>query len=276
VTHLELGVVRDDGVVVYLNGEEVMRDNMPTGDITSDLWANHAVGGADETNFQIREVDPSHLREGENVLAVEIHQANPTSSDISFNLRLTAEMFPVDQLPTVDAGPNLEGVAGQPVRLEGSFNDDGLPVPPGFTTLTWSKVSGPGEVTFSRPQRWITEATFSEPGEYRLRLSANDGAHAVSDEVTVTVAEAAPPLQFEGIKFHPGKPPQLTLQISGPAGAKVQVQSRKQLGTGTWETVQEILLPDDHSLATVVLTVDPGKATCFYRVVFPDNGALNE
>jgi hypothetical protein len=269
VTHLELGVVRDDGVVVYLNGEEVMRDNMPTGDITFDLWANSAVGGADETNFQTREVDPSHLREGENVLAVEIHQANPTSSDISFNLRLTAEMFPVDQPPTVDAGPDRKAVAGQPVRLEGGFNDDGLPVPPGFTTLTWSKVSGPGEVTFSRPQSWITDATFGEPGAYRLRLTANDGATAVSDEVRITIEAAPPPLRFEHIAFHPGKPPKLILKISGPAGAKVRLQSRKQFGAGAWETVRDLQIPPGHTPATVEIPVTPGETSRFYRVLLP-------
>jgi hypothetical protein len=31
---MELGVMRDDGIVVYLNGEEVVRDNMPAGTIT--------------------------------------------------------------------------------------------------------------------------------------------------------------------------------------------------------------------------------------------------
>ncbi|WP_228442100.1 hypothetical protein [Chryseobacterium nematophagum] len=30
---MELGIMRDDGIVVYLNGEEIVRDNLPTGTI---------------------------------------------------------------------------------------------------------------------------------------------------------------------------------------------------------------------------------------------------
>ncbi len=32
---LDLSVLRDDGVVVYLNGTEIWRNNMPTGTITN-------------------------------------------------------------------------------------------------------------------------------------------------------------------------------------------------------------------------------------------------
>jgi hypothetical protein len=83
---LTLRVLRDDGAVVYLNGTEVFRTNMPAGTITSTTLASSAVGGADETTFQETSVDPGLLANGTNVLAVEIHQVNGTSSDISFNL----------------------------------------------------------------------------------------------------------------------------------------------------------------------------------------------
>jgi hypothetical protein len=87
---LSLGVLRDDGAVVYLNGTEVFRTNMPGGTIGAATLASTALGGSDETTYVTAAVNPGLLAAGTNVLAVEIHQAGATSSDISFDLRLTA------------------------------------------------------------------------------------------------------------------------------------------------------------------------------------------
>jgi hypothetical protein len=86
---LDLQLLRDDGAVVYLNGEEVLRSNMPTGDITPSVTALTAIGGDGEKKWTHASIFPAQLVPGKNVLAVEIHQANPTSSDISFDLELT-------------------------------------------------------------------------------------------------------------------------------------------------------------------------------------------
>jgi hypothetical protein len=83
-------LLRDDGAVVYLNEVEVFRSNMPTnGPITFATLASSNVGGGDETtNYFSTLVNPGLLRVGTNLLAVEIHQSGPTSSDISFELEL--------------------------------------------------------------------------------------------------------------------------------------------------------------------------------------------
>ena len=87
---LTLRVIRDDGAVVYLNGTEVFRSNLPAGTITSSTLASVAIGGADESTYQQTTISPSLLVAGTNVLAVEMHQSGGTSSDISFALELTA------------------------------------------------------------------------------------------------------------------------------------------------------------------------------------------
>ena len=74
--------------------------------------------------------------------------------------------------------------------LDGTVTDDGLPNPPASVTTLWSKVSGPGAVTFGDVSAVDTSASFSEPGTYVLRLKGDDGALASSDDVTVTVAPA--------------------------------------------------------------------------------------
>jgi len=80
---------RDDGVVVYRNGTEIVCDNFPGGPIAFDTPATSAPD--DGQQFHSFSVDPDLLVEGGNVLAVEIHQVNLTSSDASFDLELIAE-----------------------------------------------------------------------------------------------------------------------------------------------------------------------------------------
>lgn len=89
-TAAQLRVRRDDGVVVYLNGTEVFRSNMPAGTVTSATLATAAVSGADEATLFSSSVNPLLLVEGANVIAAEIHQNVGTSSDLSFDLEFTA------------------------------------------------------------------------------------------------------------------------------------------------------------------------------------------
>ena len=64
---------------------------------------------------------------------------------------------------------------------------------PGPTpTTTWSKVSGPGTVTFADPKAAVTTATFSAPGDYVLLVTADNGAAKASSTLTVK-AELPPP-----------------------------------------------------------------------------------
>ena len=87
---LTLRLLRDDGAVVYINGMEVFRSNMPAGTVTYTTPASTAVGGADEQQFYTSTVDSSALVVGSNVIAVELHQSGGTSTDLSFDLELTA------------------------------------------------------------------------------------------------------------------------------------------------------------------------------------------
>lgn len=104
-TSLQLRVLRDDGAVVYLNGVEVARQNMPAGTITASTPASG--GTSDETAFFPSAISPSALVVGTNVLAVEIHQSGPTSSDISFDLQLIG-IINTNPLPLITRGPYLQ------------------------------------------------------------------------------------------------------------------------------------------------------------------------
>ncbi len=89
---LLLRLVRDDGVAVYLNGTEVVRDNLPAGTITHVTPAVTFLAAPYETNVFLAGIDPALLIAGTNVLAVEIHQSDLFSSDISFDLELTGSI----------------------------------------------------------------------------------------------------------------------------------------------------------------------------------------
>lgn len=86
-TALQLSLRRDDGAVVYLNGTEVARSNMPSGVVTSSTLASLALSGADETTYVSLPIT-GQLYNGTNVIAVEIHQSAANSSDIVFDLSL--------------------------------------------------------------------------------------------------------------------------------------------------------------------------------------------
>jgi len=90
VSELELRVKRDDGVLVRINGVEVARDNVGLGVVTYQTWAPSGVNGNAENAWLSFAVPPSVLVPGRNVIAVEVHQNSPRSSDLSFDLELVA------------------------------------------------------------------------------------------------------------------------------------------------------------------------------------------
>ena len=127
---------RDDGAVVYLNGAEVWRNNLPTGTITNLTRANATVSGTNETNWITTPLSPGLLLSGTNVIAVEIHQDSTNSSDIAFDFELAANVS-----------------VSQPPTLQGTLN-------PGALTLAWpaGTVSYAVQTTtnLTPPVTWLT------------------------------------------------------------------------------------------------------------------------
>ena len=102
IQRLAIRLKRDDGAVVYLNGNEIIRSNMPEGQIDFDTYAVSGVNGSNEDNFFESIISSNDLVNGQNLLAVELHQVNRTSSDISFDLELIgigyAEIILIDSI----------------------------------------------------------------------------------------------------------------------------------------------------------------------------------
>lgn len=83
-----LKVLRDDGAVIYINGREVWRTNMPEGVVNDSTFALTTISVEQEDTFYDYVLSPDFFRDGMNTISVSIHQSRPTSSDCSFDLEL--------------------------------------------------------------------------------------------------------------------------------------------------------------------------------------------
>jgi len=79
-------IVHDDGAVVYVNGNEVLRSElMPLGTINYLTGTTTFIPNDVENDFWSYMVDKSYFQNGDNIIAIEIHNQYEGSSDISFD-----------------------------------------------------------------------------------------------------------------------------------------------------------------------------------------------
>jgi hypothetical protein len=147
---LNVSVLFDDGVVVYLNGVEVYRENMPAGEVTNSTLAKRTVQNA--TTFSHFVIDRKLLVEGKNVIAASVHQASVTSSDLAFDLKIEAvELGDIEQYSSTIAA--LADKAYSDVHLEAVFE----PVP-AITGVVINEFSGARTIVtddFNQQEDWI-------------------------------------------------------------------------------------------------------------------------
>lgn len=111
-------VRRDDGVVVYVNGTEVLRSNLPTGPVNHTTAAVTSIFGMLESEVLTFTVDPNLFVAGRNVIAASVHNATG-STDSSFaaalDLRVGTTGVVDTEAPTAPA--NLQGTAVSPTEV---------------------------------------------------------------------------------------------------------------------------------------------------------------
>lgn len=103
ISSLSVRLLRDDGAAVYLNGTEIFRNNLPSGPLDS---TTTAILVAEDSIWRAIRVNPQLLVAGINTIAVEVHQINLTSSDISFDLELLPNLAPRRPVVSVTAPVN--------------------------------------------------------------------------------------------------------------------------------------------------------------------------
>lgn len=178
ITNLLLRIVRDDGAVVYLNGTEVYRSNLPTGAITYKTLATVNVNGNAEATYNTGNVPVNLLAAGTNWVAVEIHQVNATSADISFDfeLRATRETRPRFLLQPTP----LAAIAHRPASLV-ALAEGAQPLSYQWLFNRTNRLAGETNTLLQFPN-----PVFSQAGSYAV-VASNSFGVLTSTVVSVTV-----------------------------------------------------------------------------------------
>jgi N-acetylmuramoyl-L-alanine amidase len=157
-----LRILHDDGFAAWLNGTEVARVNLAPG-------AAHdaAAGAAIEPEEAVIDLGPrlGLFRDGRNIVALEVHNADADSSDLT----LSAEL-------TVETPDGLE----RPVPAGASwfFHRGRTAPPPGWNGLAFE------------PTPRATRVELTAPGTYRYELEVDGGGEEASSanaEAVITV-----------------------------------------------------------------------------------------
>lgn len=184
-------LARADGAIVYLNGKEIYRVNLPADTVTQDTLAPRRLTGLERDVFVPIKMDPADLRHGKNILAAEIHRNLPLCDDIRFDLELLANVAEAGSPPDIAFTGPVDGAVFQtgeivPVQLEALSGN-------GRIESVSLYVDGKEVGTEHEPPyafRWSARAK----GAHRLRAVAVDDHQMQSTSFrTVTVVENVPP-----------------------------------------------------------------------------------
>jgi hypothetical protein len=165
------GAVMDDGF-----GDESVRKAVTTRWATKSGPVDPAFDNVDDPTTAV-----ALARKGIYQLELTADNGHASASDM---VKIT-----VNQPPKVEAGPPQSVKRNKWLQLEGKLRDDGLGDPrTGTVSYEWTNDGGPGKATvFKDGQELTAQVKFSEPGDYILRLSADNGSGTASDRVKITV-----------------------------------------------------------------------------------------
>jgi hypothetical protein len=192
---------------------------------------------------------------------------NQFETDADSEFTLSYDMSPNPNLPPVTSvGPDQEITLPSSATLDGTVTDDGLPNPPGIVTVQWTKVSGPGTVTFGNPNAVDTTASFSQAGPYLLQLTANDGEKASSADIAILVNPQAPQLVTFDLQAESGSlTAPMVIQSDSTASGGQYVAVPEGMGNnfndltlgGPGETSFSMNLPEGGNYALWARTIAP-------------------
>jgi hypothetical protein len=193
VSALNLRVLRDDGAVVYLNGTEVFRSNMPTGPVAYNTLAS---GTVEDNTFYAWTINPALLVAGNNVIAVEVHQSDVASSDLSFDFDLKATVAAPATVPSAPSALAASAISSSRIDLtwaDNANNESGFIVERSLNgTSGWTpeKTTAANVTTYSD-----TGLSTATRYYYRVKAfaAAGDSAYtSTANATTLPLPPAAP------------------------------------------------------------------------------------
>ncbi len=234
---LSLRLQRDDGAVIHLNGVEVHRSNMPGGAIDASTLAVSAVANAAEDAFFPTEVSAASLVSGTNVLAVEIHQVGPTSSDLSFDLELEGIVGESPPPPPPDPDPvddvifadHFE-ILGVPSWSTNTTDGDGLQI---TTNAALSGGAGLEALVDDRNDLWVQDLSPDGEKRYRARFFFDPSSLAMNEKSLHNIFRAYSSSPWKGV---------VTIQLRRKSGQYwLRTRAGRDSGSdlnGSWVAVE--------------------------------------
>jgi hypothetical protein len=172
----------DDGVRLWVNGQ-LLIDNWIDQAVTTKTSA--AVALVAGTRYDVK----MEYYEHGGLATARLLWAYPGQGQVAIP---QSQLYaPANRAPVANAGADQTIALPAAASLTGTATDDGLPSPPAQLSIAWSRVSGPGTVTFSSPGTLNSTASFSIAGTYVLRLAVSDTLLTSTDDVTIVVAPAS-------------------------------------------------------------------------------------
>ena len=143
---IKLRLLRDDGAVIWLNGKQIIRSNLRENFESSPLADNYAIP-KNAIRYLTYDIDPSWLCQGENTIAVEIHQTSRTSSDIIMDVELLAVLGQTASQNRLNGktSPTIKLSLDSDLAIEAMYEPDGLNMLPDTisTDMTLLKSKSP-------------------------------------------------------------------------------------------------------------------------------------
>ncbi len=196
-----LSVSLDDGMVVHVNETEVARVGMDGGPVDNETQASAVVGDApDDANEEVT-IATNLLRDGDNILAVSVHNTSLTSSDLSFvPLLVSRRVVLPEETATVPVTVNEGHFRTSDERFVELYNDSddtvdlsGFHLSDDFLDLTKYAIAAGTTIP---PKGFIT---FTE-GQLGFDLSIVDG---VKERVEIALSNIAASRVVDARVFEP-------------------------------------------------------------------------
>ncbi|QTV80187.1 fibronectin type III domain-containing protein [Microbacterium sp. NIBRBAC000506063] len=194
-------VIANDGVVVYLNGTELGRQNLPTGTIGQNTYATAAPSHAAASNNRaVFTVPAGLLVEGTNVIAASVHANYRNTPDLSFDLAYTAERGDAPEAPNAVTGLTASASGHDTVELSWSAPTGG-----GAVTSYVVARNGTEVATLPAVETTFTDVDLTAETTYEYSITAINASGSSAAATTTVTTGALPDPSDEPVAIENGE-----------------------------------------------------------------------